>query len=193
MLENIQQLAHHPGAPQVRTGTVREYMEGIENSIAETLPVWNGEFYFEYHRGTYTGQARNKRNNRKSEMLLHDAEFLATWATLLTNHAYPSEDIQKAWELICLNQFHDILPGSSIGEVYLDSDKDYSIIRDLGVKVRDEAIQALTAQLPANTSVMAINPTSFGGSRIGFLEGNLDQAVSSATQAVEGGTLVEVF
>ncbi len=139
MLENIEQLANHPGAPQVRTGTVKEYMEGIENSIADTLPVWNGEFYFEYHRGTYTGQARNKRNNRKSEFLLHDAEFLASWAALIAGHAYPYEDIQKAWELICLNQFHDILPGSSIGAVYEDSDKDYQIIRDLGFEVTGAA------------------------------------------------------
>ena len=64
-------------------------MERIENEIADDLPVWNGEFYFEYHRGTYTSQARNKRNNRKSEFLLHDAEFLAAWATLLTGQAYP--------------------------------------------------------------------------------------------------------
>ncbi|MBC7811268.1 MAG: alpha-mannosidase, partial [Burkholderiales bacterium] len=71
MLENIEQLKCHPGAPRVRSGTVREYMERIENEAADTLPVWNGEFYFEYHRGTYTSQARNKRHNRKSEVLLH--------------------------------------------------------------------------------------------------------------------------
>ena len=49
-------------------------------AVSENLPVWNGEFYLEYHRGTYTSQARNKRNNRKSEFLLHDAEFLAALA-----------------------------------------------------------------------------------------------------------------
>jgi alpha-mannosidase len=113
MLENIEHLANHPGAPRVRTGTVREFMERIETELADRLPVWNGEFSLEYHRGTYTGQGRNKRNNRKSEFLLHDAEFLAAWAALLTGNAYPQEAVSKAWELICLNQFHDILPGSS--------------------------------------------------------------------------------
>ena len=58
-------------------------MERIERDIADELPVWNGELYLEYHRGTYTSQARNKCANRKSEFLLHDAEFLAAYAALI--------------------------------------------------------------------------------------------------------------
>jgi len=200
MLENIEHLAEHPGAPRVRTGTIREYMEGIEADISEGLPVWNGEFYFEYHRGTYTSQARNKRNNRKSEMLLHDAEFLAAWASMLTSAVYPQEQIGKAWELICLNQFHDILPGSSIGPVYEDSDKDYAIIRGLGEKVREDALNALAQTLPANATILAANPTSFGGRRIGVLEGSLSEGMglvdasgnALTTQSVKGGVLVEI-
>ncbi len=80
MIENVETLADFPGAPRVRPGTVREFMDRIADEIADDLPVWNGEFYLEYHRGTYTSQARNKRNNRKSEFLLHDAEFLASLA-----------------------------------------------------------------------------------------------------------------
>ncbi|MEZ4671855.1 MAG: alpha-mannosidase [Anaerolineae bacterium] len=200
MLENIHGLANHPGAPQVRTGTVREYMEGVESSIADDLPVWNGEFYFEYHRGTFTSQARNKRHNRKSEFLLHDAEFLASWATLLTGHPYPQADLLKAWELVCLNQFHDILPGSSIGPVYEDSARDYTIIRELGEKVREAAIQALARQLPRKTTILAANPTSFGGQRIGLLDSSLEPGThlsdadgnALTTQTVDGGTLVEI-
>ncbi|HVO44162.1 MAG TPA: glycoside hydrolase family 38 C-terminal domain-containing protein, partial [Aggregatilineales bacterium] len=200
MLENIDHLAKHPGAPRVRSGTVREFMERVETEIADRLPVWNGEFYFEYHRGTYTGQARNKRRNRKSEFLLHDAEFLASWAALSKGYTYPSADVGRAWELICLNQFHDILPGSSIGLVYEDSARDYQRIRELGEKVRDDAIGALSRQLPANTVVLAANPTSFGGRRIGLLDGNLTSGThlvdsrrrALTTQAVEGGTLVEI-
>jgi alpha-mannosidase len=200
MIENIGQLANHPGAPRVHPGTVREFMDRVETEIADHLPVWNGEFYLEYHRGTYTSQSRNKRNNRKSEFLLHDAEFLAACANLMANYQYPHADIAKAWELICLNQFHDILPGSSIGAVYVDSAKDYQTIRELGEKVREEAISALAKTLPANTAIFAANTISFGGRRIGFLEGArndgthlLDpQGNVLATQPVEGGTLVEV-
>jgi alpha-mannosidase len=197
MLENIEQMRSHAGAPRVRYGTVREFMERIENEIADTLPVWNGEFYLEYHRGTYTSQGKNKRNNRKSEFLMHDAEFLAAWAALLTDYDYPKQDIDQAWELICLNQFHDILPGSSINAVYKDSDKDYEAIRQLGEKVREDAISKLAQALPANTAVVAINSTSFAGRRVGLLEGEASGLVDAGgnavtTQAVSGGTLVEI-
>jgi alpha-mannosidase len=200
MLENVEQLANHPGAPRLRPGTVREFMERVETEIADGLPVWNGEFYLEYHRGTYTSQSRNKRNNRKSEFLLHDAEFLAGMAALLSDYVYPHEDIGKAWELICLNQFHDILPGSSIGPVYVDSDRDYQRIRELGETVREGAVGALANTLPGNAAVLAANTISFGGRRIGMLEGKLNdgaqlvdaQGNALTVQPVEGGTLVEV-
>ena len=62
------------------------------------MPVWNGELYLEYHRGTYTTQARNKRANRKSEFLLHDAEFLAAFAALVDpGYTYPAEAFTAAW------------------------------------------------------------------------------------------------
>lgn len=200
MLENIEHLKDHPGAPRVRTGTIDEFMTRIDEEISDQLPVWNGEFYFEYHRGTYTSQARNKRNNRKSEFLLHDGEFLAAWASLLTGAAYPAETVAKAWELICLNQFHDILPGSSIGEVYVDSDRDYAIIRELGEQVLNGAITSLAAALPSNSSILAANPTSFGGRQIGLLADELNdnmhlmdaQGNTLLTQAVANGTLVEI-
>ncbi len=76
MLENLDRFSNHAGAPRVRAGTIAEYMARVEAEVSAELPVWNGEFYLEYHRGTYTSQARTKRNNRKSEFLLHDAEFL---------------------------------------------------------------------------------------------------------------------
>lgn len=200
MIENIEHLNNHPGAPRVRTGTVREFMERIEAQVADNLPVWNGEFYLEYHRGTYTSQARNKRSNRKSEILLHDAEFLATWASLLTGADYPASAVARAWELICLNQFHDILPGSSIGPVYEDSFCDYQEIRQLGDHVLNGAVEALGAALPANSSILAANPTSFSGQRIGLLAEGVEsgkQVVDGQgnlllTQTVANGTLVEM-
>ncbi len=197
MIENVETLADFPGAPRVRPGTIREYMDRIADEISDDLPVWNGEFYLEYHRGTYTSQARNKRNNRKSEFLLHDAEFLAALAALTTDLPYPHADVTKAWELICLNQFHDILPGSSVHPVYEESEKDYATIRELGEGVRDRAIAALAASLPSDTAAIAINPTSFGGRRIGWLEGSISGGLADAngtliTQVVAGGTLVEL-
>ncbi len=201
MLENARVMADHPGAPRLRCGTMREFLEKLESDAGAELPTWHGELYFEYHRGTYTSQARNKRYNRKNEFLLHDAEFLAVMATLTTDYDYPQEDLNQAWELICLNQFHDILPGSSIGPVYEDSTKDYEVVRSLGETVRDSALEALAGQLPPETEFAAVNPTSFGGSRIGLLPEQLpdgktltDLTTGAAlvSQAVEAGTLVEI-
>jgi len=199
MLENIQQFQNMPGAPRVRTGTIREFLENLTEQHGENLPVWNGEFYLEYHRGTYTSQAKTKRYNRKSEFLMHDAEFLAALAALTTDYEYPHDEVQKAWELICLNQFHDILPGSSISPVYEDSDRDYEEVKTLGEGVLESALNALSDTLPAGTTILAANTLSFGGSRIGLLDETLQGGLSDLrrgtgllTQQVQNGTLLQL-
>ncbi|MDE6917456.1 MAG: alpha-mannosidase, partial [Lachnospiraceae bacterium] len=90
------------------------------------LPVWEGEFYFEYHRGTLTSMARNKRSNRKSELGLMDLELLSVLAAQET--AYPAQELESMWKTVLLNQFHDILPGSSIREVYEVTKAEYEAI-----------------------------------------------------------------
>ncbi|HRF93574.1 MAG TPA: hypothetical protein PLZ51_00200, partial [Aggregatilineales bacterium] len=112
MLENITALGHFPASPKTKFSTAKDFFVRLEAESGDKLPTWNGELYLEYHRGTYTTQARNKRANRKSEILLHDAEFLATYASLLdNNYGYPHDIFRTAWRLVCLNQFHDIIPG----------------------------------------------------------------------------------
>lgn len=192
MLENVEQFKNHPASPRVRPGTVREFMDKLDADHGDDLPIWNGEFYLEYHRGTLTSQARTKWNNRKSEFLLHDAEFVAAYAAMVADYDYPTETLWEAWELVCLNQFHDILPGSSITPVYEDADKDYAKIRELAESVRDGAIEALAKVVSSDASVIAINPTSFGGDRIGLLAGEVDSLAGAITQATDGGTLVAV-
>ena len=88
---------------------------------------WVGELYFEFHRGTYTTQAKNKLWNRRSEEMLHDIEFLHVLSSLFTtatDSATSSKDLDKIdelWKIVLLNQFHDVIPGSSIALVYKDS------------------------------------------------------------------------
>jgi alpha-mannosidase len=199
MLDNIKNLSNMAGAPRVRSGTVREFIERAEEEVGDDLPIWNGEFYLELHRGTLTSQARTKWNNRKSEFLLHDAEFIATLANLIAEYPYPHDTFNQAWELICLNQFHDILPGSSITEVYEDSTQDYNQIRQLAEKAQDEALTAIAQTLAENSRVLIVNPTSFDGSRVGFLpdsieDGLVDESnqLGVATQIVDGGTLLNL-
>src|SRR5690606_10785111 len=87
-----------------------------------------------------TTQARNKYANRKSEFLLHDAEFLATVADQYEPGYYPADDLRRAWELVCLNQFHDILPGSSITQVYKDSQAQYAEVAQIAEAVTNGAL-----------------------------------------------------
>ena len=96
MLENIEVMKNFPALPQVQQSSVRSFFENLESELAQKnrTPVWNGELYLEYHRGTYTTQARNKRANRKSEFLLHDAEFLAVLASLHAEHSISRRAIQ---------------------------------------------------------------------------------------------------
>ena len=160
MLENLREMSDFPATPRVHQRHVGEFFREVEAQVGAELPVWNGELYLEIHRGTYTTQSRNKRANRKSEFLLHDAEFLATLAMLLdADYKYPAADLQKAWELVCLNQFHDIIPGSSITDVYRDSLMQYGQITQLASAVRDEALALITRSVEAD--VLVINPTSF--------------------------------
>jgi len=139
MLEYLIRLERMPGLPAARTGRVHDFFDRIAQTCRD-LPVWNGEMYFERHRGTYTTQAANKRNNRRCELLYRDAEMFSVVAALLGKE-YPAQEIRSNWHAILLNQFHDILPGSSIRPVYEDSAQDYERILTAGTRLRDEAIQ----------------------------------------------------
>ncbi len=159
MLENIEAMGNFPATPQLRPGKVGDFFRKLE-AISDNLPVWNGELYLEYHRGTYTTQARNKKANRKSEFLLHDAEFLATYASILDpDYEYPRQQFTQAWQLVCLNQFHDIIPGSSIGDVYKESLEQYEQVRQSALAERERALGVIAAKLAA--SRLVVNPTSF--------------------------------
>jgi alpha-mannosidase len=113
--------------PRLKLGdSVEDFFDRLEKKIEKgtELVTWYGELYFELHRGTYTTQANNKRNNRNSEILLHDVEYLATLASIKdSKYKYPKEEIDEMWENVLLCQFHDCLPGSSIEMCYDDSDK----------------------------------------------------------------------
>lgn len=107
------------GIPKVHQEFSRTYFDRLYDKVKDNkrLPSWIGELYFEYHRGTYTSMARNKRSNRKSEFRMMELELLSVLAQE-KGIAYPKQELDKLWEIILTNQFHDILPGSSIREVY---------------------------------------------------------------------------
>ncbi|MGQ9541471.1 MAG: alpha-mannosidase [Armatimonadota bacterium] len=145
MLEYARRLRDVEGMPRVTLEFARDFFAKAE-AEAKDLPVWVGELYLELHRGTYTTQARNKLHNRKSEFLLRDAEFLAcVRPDGLRN--YPAQELERAWKLVLLNQFHDIIPGSSVNEVYRDSERDYAEVRSIAERVIHESLRAIGKQI----------------------------------------------
>ena len=129
MLENVRRMERGiPGCPKIRHEKMGPYFERLVSrmrSEPDAFPTWVGELYLEYHRGTLTSVARNKRNNRLAEQALHEIELLAALAWR-QGVPYPAAEIDQLWKSVLLNQFHDILPGTSIGFVYEDSDRDYA-------------------------------------------------------------------
>ncbi len=128
-----------PGCPRTEQKTVSAFMEGVLDKIKDnpTVPVWDDELYLEFHRGTYTSIGKNKRNNRKLEVLLGEAELLGVFAKVYMGEEYPAEELDRVWKILMLHQFHDILPGSSIEAVYQDSDAEYKKAFDIIEKLMD--------------------------------------------------------
>ncbi|OXM83317.1 alpha-mannosidase [Paenibacillus rigui] len=148
MLEMRRRLERMPGLPQAKTGRADEYFDRLKEEIAMTdryVHTWNGELYLELHRGTYTSQAYNKRANRKLELLYRETEWMAVLGSGLQSawSQYPQQELYEGWKIILRNQFHDIIPGSSIGEVYQDSREEYAEAFAIAHKVWQQAAERL--------------------------------------------------
>jgi len=117
MIERLVRCADLQGAPRVEISDPDTFFEALETRI-DDLAIIEGELYFEYHRGTYTSQAEIKRLNRQLEGSLQSLDFLAATSALAGRPAPTRERIEGLWRVLLTNQFHDILPGSSIAEVY---------------------------------------------------------------------------
>jgi alpha-mannosidase len=113
-------------------------------SKSKDLMVWVGELYLELHRGTYTSQAATKKGNRMGEFALRDAEWLAAFDP---ENRYPAEELERLWKLLLLNQFHDIIPGSSVREVYEDAARDYAEIQQGASRIIEASLRAIGGRL----------------------------------------------
>uniref|UniRef100_UPI0025D32FCF alpha-mannosidase n=1 Tax=uncultured Microbacterium sp. TaxID=191216 RepID=UPI0025D32FCF len=133
------------GAPIVKHSTPREFFETAEAEYADPA-VWAGELYLEFHRGTYTSQLRTKQGNRRSEHLLREAELWAATATVRTGAEYPAEAFRRLWRLVLLQQFHDILPGTSIAWVHRDAERNYAAIAAELEQIIADSLRALAGE-----------------------------------------------
>lgn len=160
------------GIPKVRQAFARTYFDELKARVGghRRLPTWEGELYFEYHRGTYTSMARNKRSNRKMEMHLMDAELLAVLAA--DKVAYPAEAFDRLWKGTLLNQFHDVLPGSSIHEVYEDTKREYAAME---TELEDINRERLNALFTPSEYVTVVNTKGYTSDEVVCL-GNMNAA-----------------
>ncbi len=171
MLEAQRRMAYGlPGMPATRQSTALEFFHRLQKDLeGKDVPTWTGELYLEYHRGTYTSMARNKRYNRRSEFAMTQLEILSTLAKTLLGRPYPSQMLLDNWQVLLRNQFHDILPGSAIWEVYEDSKKEYEqLLKEVGNESRD-ALGALAQEIGGT---VVFNPT--GQKQSGLVKVNAD-------------------
>ncbi|HET6810943.1 MAG TPA: alpha-mannosidase [Acidimicrobiales bacterium] len=151
MLERARRLSDLESAPRVRPVTSDEAFEAIEaDAPLEELPVWAGELYLEIHRGTYTTHAEVKKANRRLELALRDVELWSTAAVALgALPDYPAGELDSSWKTLLLNQFHDIIPGSSIHWVYRDTARDHDRVAETTDRLVEGALGAVAGGVTA--------------------------------------------
>lgn len=156
MLEMIDKLDKIPGNPKLITGSAGEYFDKLQDLKDDRkLNTWDGELYLEFHRGTYTSQARTKRFNRKLEFSLRNCEILA----IMNNpRTYSLEFFDKQWKEVLTRQFHDILPGSSISEVYKEAEETYAKITSTLKKSSEDIVNNM---ITSDSGYSLFNPKSF--------------------------------
>ena len=190
MLENFSRLKSFPAMPRLRMAMVEDFFERLPKT---GLPRWTGELYLELHRGTLTTQAKVKKLNREAEHRLLEAEALLALASP-RGAAYPAAELEGAWKALLLNQFHDILPGTSIREVYEVTHAELEGVVRTAERLRDGAFAVedqdeAPALLVANASLHPRPLTA-------LLDGEAARSVTDAAggalsvQKTEGGGLL---
>lgn len=183
--------------PKVTMGKAADFFEQAEASSRDLL-TWVGELYFEYHRGTYTSQALVKKMNRRLELLCREVEFLYSQ---LPPSRYPTRELERIWKVILLNQFHDIIPGSSINRVYKEAHEQYARAEAELLALRDAADAAYADSV--DTEAMrdpriVVNPLSWERETIVFMPNERRTLWADAvgnrldSQRVKDGVLVQL-
>ncbi len=162
MLDRVDRLRSLAVFPSIEYGTAGQYLDWLRKQDLSGIPVWKDELYLEYHQGTFTTQANMKRQNRRSEVLLTEAERISTLSTL-AGGKYDRKNLGEAWKNVLFNQFHDILPGSSIREVYVDAPERYRTAEDLGGYELSVALERIagavdSSSLSGGSPVVLVNP-----------------------------------
>jgi len=146
MLEKGRRLPRYPFLPGICYEGVEKFSRSLREIKHIHLPRYWGELYLEYHRGTYTTHGWIKMLNRRCEVLYREAEIAASLA-LSAGMEYPVRELEEGWKAVLFHQFHDILTGSSIAEVYDDARVAYRDIIENGQKIRERAMLFLAKRM----------------------------------------------
>ena len=179
MLQVAKRWQQSPLFPRLEFTTAERYLLGVRNgeSVGETevekqdtkdIPVWNDELYLEFHRGCYTTHADQKRWNRRCEGLLYQAELFASLATLTAGVTYPQAQLEEAWKKVLFNQFHDILPGTSIPEVFVEANLAWQEVEQVGLEILEESLKVIASKIalplpphPDAQPIIVFNPLNW--------------------------------
>ena len=191
-LEFLRRQGDLEGVPRVKIASPVGYFKDLEaRGVPDARYV--GELYLQAHRGTYTSQARTKRGNRRSECALREAELWGAAARALRGFQYPVEPMDEAWKAVLLNQFHDIIPGSSIHRVYEEAEAAYASVIQAAGGVATRAAATFTDGSPALAVFNSLSweRTAHVPLPAGW-EGAVDEAGSGLpVQVVDGQAWVE--
>ena len=173
-MEQIRRQKDLQGAPKLYWMAPDDYLKKRNNG---NLPVYRGELYVPCHRGTYTTQAAIKKGNRQAEHAMRVWEMLAAAAAFAGRAAYPSASLEETWKLLLINQFHDILPGSSIAEVYDRARKELALIQETAINGAKEALGAFCEE---GKGLTVFNPSSHSVKRLIHADGSFAKGAATA-------------
>ncbi|MEH2260407.1 alpha-mannosidase [Nostoc sp.] len=163
-------------SPRSRSVSGRRSEAEGSSDDSPLFPTWNDELYLEFHRGCYTTHGDQKRWNRRCENLLYEAELFATLATVSCGVTYPKAEIEVAWKLVLFQQFHDILPGSSITQVYTDALPQWQQVEQVGTKILQESLLAIASHItlseppkPDSLPIFVFNSLNWQRSEVVFV------------------------
>ena len=175
MLEVARKWQQSPFFPDIKFTTAIDYLQTISNYPQSTIPIWRDELYLELHRGCYTTHGNQKKANRYCEGLLYEAELFATVTSLLFEEAFSEStfphctdnkqknstcqpwqaEIESAWKKVLFNQFHDILPGTSIPEVFAEANFQWQQAVEIGERIVRASLKTISACIDVSQSPAA--------------------------------------
>jgi alpha-mannosidase len=193
MLDTANQLMQ-PGTvfPSLKFSTADAFFADLNQRHDVEIPDWNGELYFQYHRGVFTTQSETKRRVRETEEKLLDTEKYASLA-LLYGRSYPHEEFTAAWKGLLFDQFHDIMPGSGIAVNYLDAKRDLEGVGRMGDEILRHSIGELSARIntqQTGTPIVVYNSLSWQRTDVVEVEAQLPDETSNIEVVNSSGQVV---